>query len=89
MGKVLPYGKLQPNYYDFKKGDVLFSGHLELGDHLFVDRLRFNFTEPQRGDITVFVTDGITDFRGNSLRGRFFFIKRLVGLPGDELSHSR
>ena len=68
----------------FKKGDVLARGALKLGDHLFVDRVRLNFTEPKRGDITVFVTDGIADARGNSLRGRFF-IKRLVGIPGDEL----
>ncbi len=68
----------------YKKGQVLARGYLELGDHLFVDRLRYNFFEPQRGDITVFVTDGIRDKNGDSLRGKFF-IKRLVGLPGDEL----
>ncbi len=32
----------------------------------------------------VFLTDGLRDADGNPLRGRFF-IKRLVGLPGDQL----
>ncbi len=68
----------------FKKGQVLLRGKLILGDHLFVDRVRFNFTEPERGDITVFITDGIKDVNGKSLRGRYY-IKRLVGLPGDTL----
>lgn len=68
----------------FRNGQVLARGYLELGDHLFVDRVSLNFTEPRRGDITVFVTDGITTQDGNPLRGRYY-IKRLVGLPGDEL----
>ena len=77
-------------YYDiddfryFSKGQVLLRGKHILGDHLFVDRVRFNFTEPERGDLTVFVTDGIRDAMGKSLRGRYY-IKRLVGLPGDTL----
>ena len=68
----------------FDEGEVLARGYFELGDHLFVDRTRFHFTEPERGDITVFLTDGIRDAGGGSLGGRYY-IKRLVGLPGDEL----
>ena len=68
----------------FAAGHVLARGYLELGDHLFVDRTRFNFTEPKRGDITVFLTDDIRDETGHGLGGRYY-IKRLVGLPGDEL----
>ncbi len=57
-----------------------------LGDHLFVNRLHYPFTEPERGDITVFRTDGIQDTNGRPLSdsGRYY-IKRLVGLPGDTL----
>lgn len=68
------------------KGDTLARGWLELGDHLFVDRTYLAFHEPKRGDVTVFVTDGIKRMDGSDLgaRGRFY-IKRLVGLPGDEL----
>jgi signal peptidase I len=77
----------QPNIsppLHFAKGETLASGHLELGDHLFVDRTRYSFREPERGDITVFLTDGIRDAGGQTLGGRYY-IKRLVGLPGDEL----
>ena len=68
----------------FNEGDVLARGYLELGDHLFVDRTHFYFDEPSRGDITVFLTDGIRDAGGGSLGGRYY-IKRLVGLPGDTI----
>lgn len=66
------------------KGDVIARGYLELGDHLFVDRTHLAFTEPRRGDVMVFLTDGIHGMNGSSLGGRFY-IKRLVGLPGDTL----
>jgi signal peptidase I len=67
-----------------KSGDSLVRGALELGDHLFVDRTHLAFQEPRRGDIMVFVTDGILRDNGGPLAGRFY-IKRLVGLPGDTL----
>lgn len=69
-------------HYD--EGEVLARGYLALGDHLFVNRTRLNFTEPKRGDVTVFLTDDIRDPDGGDLGGRYY-IKRLVGLPGDEL----
>jgi len=68
----------------FNEGDLLARGYLELGDHLFVDRTHFYFDEPSRGDITVFLTDGIRDAGGGGLGGRYY-IKRLVGLPGDTI----
>lgn len=67
----------------YAAGDVLARGALVHGDHLFVDRVTYNFAEPRRGDIVVFVTDGITH-NGGSLNGRYY-IKRMVGLPGEEL----
>lgn len=60
------------------------NGHFDLGDHLFVERMSLNFSEPKRGDILVFDTTGMTMPDGTPLRGPFF-IKRLVGLPGDTL----
>ncbi len=68
----------------FEKGDTLLNGYLELGDHLFVNRVSLCFREPRRGDVMVFVTDGLKTANGQSLGGRFY-IKRLAGLPGDEL----
>jgi signal peptidase I len=67
----------------YEAGDVLSRGYLEAGDHVFVNRLSVGFSEPKRGDIMVFLTDGIR-FNGRPLSGRYY-IKRLVGLPGDQL----
>lgn len=67
------------NRYD--KGDTIFHGVSEDGDHLFVNRLVYNFRNPKRGDISVFMTNGILN-QDNSLTGQFY-IKRLVGLPNE------
>jgi len=86
---VTPYPAINEAYWrhvPVTQGQVLACGYLELGDHLFVDRTHFFFSEPKRGDITVFLTDGIMSPDGTPLaaRGRYY-IKRLVGLPGDTL----
>ena len=51
------------------------------GDHLFVDRLTYNFRKPQRGEIVVFETRGIKNPDKCGLRScrTQFYIKRLVG----------
>ncbi|MCM8533540.1 MAG: signal peptidase I [Lentisphaeraceae bacterium] len=63
------------------KGEPIFKGVNEDGDHLFVNRFIYNFRSPQRGDISVFMTNGIL-YNDNALSG-LFYIKRLIGLPGD------
>ena len=68
----------------FARGEVFLRGYLELGDHLFVNRTSLCFREPRRGDVMVFVTDGLVDPDGYGFGGRYY-IKRLVGLPGDTL----
>lgn len=69
----------------FEAGEVLARGYLVAGDHVFVNRTSLNFSEPVRGDITVFMTDGIV-YNGNELRKRGrYYIKRLVGMPGDRI----
>ena len=67
----------------FQRGEVLFNGAMESGDHLFVNRLSLAFREPYRGQVMVFNTRGIT-YNDQPLSGDFY-IKRLVGLPGDTL----
>lgn len=52
------------------------------GDHLFVDRLSYNFRKPQRGEIIVFQTKGI---QHPMMPQDQFYIKRLVALPGDRV----
>ena len=65
---------------EFHQGDTLCNGWLSLGDHLFVDRVSYHFREPARGDIVVFITENIpTGTEG------YFYIKRLIGLPGDTI----
>jgi signal peptidase I len=61
------------------KGD----GYRTIGDHIFVDKISYHFRRPQRGEIIVFETDDIPDIPAAS-RGKFY-IKRLVGLPGDRV----
>ncbi|MGI5924011.1 MAG: signal peptidase I [Lentisphaeria bacterium] len=68
----------------FKKGERVLCGYLSLGDHLFVNCTSLCFREPRRGDVMVFVTDNLVDPDGQGFGGRFY-VKRLVGLPGDEL----
>ena len=65
------------------KGQVMASGRVRHGDHIFVDKLRYNFCRPKRGDISVFGTDNIHYPR---IRPNSFYIKRLVGLPGEEVA---
>lgn len=68
---------------DLPAGAAIASGYLQQGDHLFVDLMSYHFIEPKRGDIVVFLTDGIT-FDARPLSGRYF-VKRLVGMPGETL----
>lgn len=49
---------------------------LLIGDRVLVDRLSWRFSTPQRGDVVVF----------NPPYGGTVLIKRIVGLPGDQLS---
>ncbi len=67
----------------YQSGETIVSGAMESGDHLFVNRLSLCFRAPKRGDMMVFSTDGLA-YRGKPLNGGFY-IKRLVGLPGDTL----
>ncbi len=73
---------VKQHYMDrpFAEGETLCDGWLSLGDHLFVDRVTFHFRDPARGDITIFTTNGV-----NTGSDGYFFIKRLIGLPGDHL----
>ena len=65
----------------FKKGESIIKYAEVTGDHLFVDRVTYNFRHPSRGEIIVFKTKGIEGLNQNQ-----FYIKRLVGLPGDRMS---
>ena len=59
-------------------GGVLWSGTVKAGDHVFVNRVAWNFRRPRRGDVMVFSTTGI-----NGLPEGTHYIKRMSGLPGE------
>jgi len=62
-------------------GEVLWSGHVVTGDHVFVDKMRWNFTRPKRGQVVVFGTKTIPGITTGT-----HYIKRLIGVPGEEIS---
>ena len=51
----------------------------ENGDYLIVDELSYHFETPERGDVVVF------RYPGNP---SVFYIKRIIGLPGESVSIS-
>jgi signal peptidase I len=63
-------------------GQVLARGNRVLGDHLFVNRVKWNFLPPKRGEVIVFRTDGIPALNDKKTH----YIKRLCGLPGEQIS---
>ncbi len=65
------------------QGQLMASGRVLIGDHIFVDKVRYNFSRPKRGDIIVFGTDHI-NYPG--IRPHTFYIKRCAALPGEEVS---
>ncbi|OGN28025.1 MAG: signal peptidase I [Candidatus Yanofskybacteria bacterium RIFCSPLOWO2_01_FULL_49_17] len=66
------YYLLQPF---FVKGASMEST-LEDGDYIFIDELSYQFNDPRRGDVVVF---------RYPLDQSQFFIKRVIGLPGETL----
>jgi signal peptidase I len=62
-------------------GQVIATGCRITGDHLFVNRVRWNFVRPQRGDVMVFRTDDIPALDDKKTH----YIKRLCGLPGESV----
>jgi len=64
-------------------GQVIAKGNTVNGDHLFVNRVKWNFMKPSRGEVMVFRTDGLPIPR---LTERTHYIKRMCGLPGDAIT---
>jgi len=50
------------------------------GDYLIVDELTYRFQEPERGDVIVFKYPGDP---------KVFYIKRIIGLPGETVTIER
>src|ERR1700745_178269 len=69
----------------FHRGEVVARGTIDTGDQVFVDKCSYNFVKPHNGDVFVFRTNGISAIRPDPIAGPPFYIKRLAGLPGDQL----
>ena len=88
----LAQGRLKLSERKFAKGDVPLAFDILLGDALFVDRMSYNFIRPKVGDPIVFRTESIDEFNAQIGSQSFtqigedkYYIKRLVGEPGDKL----
>lgn len=70
-----------------RRGESIVSFDIHTGDLLFVDRITYNFFPPKVGQGFVFKTENIDS--PYMKRGREqieqYYIKRLVGVPGDKL----
>ena len=64
----------------FQKGEDIIKMIAISGDHLFVDRMSYNFRRPTRGEIIVFETRGIAELPPDQ-----FYIKRLVALGPERI----
>jgi signal peptidase I len=79
----------------YPKGATVARGAVDTGDQVFVDKFSYNFVKPRRGDVFVFRTEGINErnmreginhfIQYDPGSGAPFFIKRLAGVPGDNL----
>ncbi len=82
------------DYTGFSAGDiidpgkVIADGYMTIGDHLFVERVSMYLSPPERGDVIVFNTEGLSvdSSYGKFLleqTGGYYYIKRVAALPGD------
>ena len=81
--KVYEYAGIEEGAF-CKAGEVKADGFLSMGDHLFVERFSIYLAPPERGEVMIFTTDGLT-VGGEPLSASsgFYYVKRLVALPGD------
>ncbi len=72
----------------YQRGEPIARGYVNTGDHVFVDKISYHFRAPRRSDVFVFNTQNIAKM-GNPgpppRKPSQFYIKRLIGLPLDEL----
>ncbi len=64
----------------FRKGEDIVRARVTTGDHLFVERVTYNFRRPKRGEIIVFRSETHPGMTANT-----HYIKRLVGLGGERI----
>lgn len=65
----------------YQKGEDIIKLKVVAGDHLFVNRMTYNFRPPKRGEIVIFETRGIPGIQQQDT----YYIKRLVALGGERV----
>lgn len=83
-------GEREPVGRHYEQGEPILKGTITSGDLVLVDKISYHFRKPERGEVFVFDTRAITtegDTRAElrAQTGGSHYIKRLCGLPGDEL----
>ena len=68
------------------EGQLLARGTLDTGDNVLVNKFAYNFRRPTRGEVFVFTTKNIKAIGVPAEQGSQHYIKRLAGVPGDEIS---
>jgi signal peptidase I len=66
----------------YRNGEIIWEGHKIAGDHILVNKMKYNFMRPERGDISVFDTKNVNHAQ---VRKNAFYIKRMVGLSGETI----
>jgi len=79
--RIFDYAGVSPGRFYRQGEDIVPPTRIRSGDHLFVNRLTYNFRKPYRGEIIVFATAGTKIPQQDQ-----FYIKRLVALGGEEVS---
>ena len=76
------------NKTTYKKDEYVFNLQVKTGDHLFVNRMTYNFRKPRRGDIAIFTIsqDSIPSRSPAAPINETFYIKRLVAVGGDTVT---
>lgn len=78
--KLIPFCRFGE---ELQAGDPIVQGVVKSGDYILVNRIKYNFIRPKRGDIAVFDTRELTN---PQVRKDAYYIKRMVGLPGETIS---
>lgn len=78
--KLIPFCRFGE---ELRAGENIASGIVKSGDYILVNRIQYNFIRPKRGDIAVFDTRKLTN---PQVRKDSYYIKRMVGLPGETVS---
>lgn len=71
---------MQPTLMGDRKSNA---GQVQKGDRFTVNMYAYRLKKPQRGDVVIFNTRGISP---SLVKGDSLFVKRVVGIPGDKVS---